>query len=189
VKIFDVELVTARIKLRRISQEDLADMYEFTSIKSVTEFLEWDAHNSIVPTKEFISKTLNEYITKETTFTWGIEYLEHSKLIGTIRIYDYIPKYGRAEVSYIINPAYQGKGIMTEVLREIYYHCFNNLRMVRLQAKCSTKNLGSIKLLQKSGMVEEGCLRNYYSAHGIIHDSYVFAITSDNYFSLNGINK
>ena len=189
MKIFDVELVTARIKLRRISQIDLTDMYEFTSIQSVTEFLEWDAHESIVPTKEFISKTMNDYATKETTFTWGVEYLEDSKLIGTIRIYDYVPKYGRAEVSYIINPAYQGKGIMTEALRQIYYHCFNNLSMVRLQAKCSTRNLGSIKLLQKTGMLKEGCLRKYYIAHGMRHDSFIFAITSDDYFSPNDINQ
>ena len=183
MNVFDVELVSGRIKLRRIRVDDLSDLYEFTSRKSITEYLEWSAHINPSETRNFIDRILRDYEINTSSFLWGIEYLENSKLVGTCRIYDYSASYGRAEISYVINPDYQGKGLMYEALRKIYEFCFNQLRLVRIQAKCSTKNIGSIRLLEKSGMKKEGCLRKLYKAHGELHDSFIFSIITDEYIS------
>ncbi len=188
MNIFDIELNTPRIKLRRICYDDLTDMFEFTSNPSVTKYLEWESHNDIVQTQEFIKKTVDAYTSMESSFSWGIEYISNSKFIGVIRIYDYISNYGRAEISYIINPDYQGQGIMTEAVLKIFSYCFNKLNLVRIQAKCSTLNENSIKLLQKTGMTREGCLRKYFKLRGVYQDSYLYAIISDDFVHrLNGI--
>lgn len=181
MNIFDKELFTQRIKLRRIGYDDQSAMFEYTSNQEVTKYLEWDSHINIAQTREFISRTMNDYNTKEYSFTWGIEYVDIPKLIGVIRIYDYIPVYGRAEISYIMNPDFQGRGIMSEAILKILSYCFNELKLVRIQAKCSTSNSGSVKLLQKIGMTREGCLRKFLKLGNIYHDSYIYAITSDDY--------
>lgn len=185
MNIFDKELFTKRTQLRRIDYDDLTDMFEYTSNPAVTRYLEWDPHSNIAQTREFIKKTINDYNTSEYSFTWGIEYIDNAKFIGVLRIYDYVPGYGKAEISYIINPDFQGRGIMSEAILKIFSYCFVELKLVRIQAKCSTSNSGSVKLLERIGMTREGCLRKFLKLGNIYHDSYIYAITSDDYFKKN----
>lgn len=179
--IFDQNLKTERLLLRRLLISDVEDMFEYTSDARVTKYLEWSHHIEIDQARYFITKILKEYDNEKHAFLWAIELVSDAKMIGVIRIYDYSPQNKRAEISYILNPAYQGKGYIGEAIGIFLNYCFNNLDITRIQAKCSTDNIASEKVMQKVGMHHEGIMRKYFYIDGLIKDALLYAVTDESY--------
>ena len=176
IKIFDKELISERLILRRIKLSDLDDIYEYTSNPLTTKFLFWKTHESKKLTLKFINDTLNEYDKSNSRYTWGITINESEKLIGVISIFfiSYLSK--RVEISYILNPNYQGKGYMKEALISVQDFIFNEVNFVRIQAKCTEDNSASKKVMRSIGMVLEGKLRNYWFLKNEYKDVEFYAI-------------
>ena len=179
--IFDYNLRTQRLILRRLKITDDKNMYEYTSDKRVTRYLEWQHHTKISQTISFIENVIEEYDTIENAYLWAIELISESKLIGVVRIYDYSPQNKRAEISYIMNPAYQGNGYIGEAIDSIFDYCFNTLKINRIQAKCFSNNTASEKVMKKTGMLHEGIMRKYVYIDGQYEDALLYAITEESY--------
>lgn len=185
--IFDHEIETSRLLLRRLKISDVNDMYEYTSNPIVCKYLDWDPHTSIVQTKKFLDQEINKYDVAIKENIWGIEFKTDCKLIGVVRVYDYSVKDKRIEVSAILNPAYQGKGIMMEAFRAIMDFCFNTLNLNRIQVRYVPSNIASEKLCKNLGMSYEGLMKKYYSIKGIFEDAVLYAVTEETY--RNQINQ
>ena len=179
--IFDYNLKTQRLTLRRLKISDDKDMYEYTSDHRVTQYLEWQHHTKISQTRSFIENVIGEYDTAKNAYLWAIELISESKLIGVVRIYDYSPQNKRAEISYIMNPAYQGNGYIGEAIDSIFDYCFNTLKINRIQAKCFSNNTASEKVMKKTGMLHEGIMRKYVYIDGQYEDAVLYAITEESY--------
>lgn len=80
----------------------------------------------------------------------------------------------KAIIGYWLAKRYWGKGIMTEVLKEFSQYLFKEFHLDRIGANCFESNIGSAKVLEKSGYVLEGLLINHYKKHGILHNSKVY---------------
>ena len=180
IKIFDKELVSERLRLRRLNNSDKEDMYEYTSNPIVTEFLSWHPHTSIEQAEDFIKLTVKEYNHNVGRYTWGIELTGRCKLIGVISIFDisFISK--RVEMSYILNSNFQGMGFMNEALNCLIGFILEDREFNRVQARCSTANVSSRKLLEKTGMELEGKLKKYWFRKGQFHDVLIFAKIRNN---------
>ncbi len=59
---------------------------------------------------------------------WGIELIEENKLIGVVRLYHIDFQNKQAEISYIINQRYSGKGYAIMAVKHIISVCFDELR-------------------------------------------------------------
>ncbi len=175
ITIFDKKLESNRLYLRRIKASDVDDMYEYTSNPLVSEYLSWFPHSTKLETERFVQQTLKEYDLNVGRYTWGIELKEKNKLVGVISIFDisYISK--RVEVSYVLNPNFQGKGLMKEALVCLLDFIFNNLQFKRVQAKCTLFNLPSRKLLERLDMKLEGELKNYWFIKNKYYNVLIFS--------------
>jgi ribosomal-protein-alanine N-acetyltransferase len=169
--------ISDRLILRRIDLSDASDMYEYTSNPEVCKYLEWDAHTEKDQVVSFINLIMDEYETDNTKFLWGIELLNEKKLIGVLRIFDLSIKNHRGEVSYILNPNYQGKGYMVESLKAFFSYCFRKTDIIRIQAKCVSDHKASEKVMINSGMSYEGLLKNYFILEDKSVDAVLYAIT------------
>lgn len=158
----DKELKSERLLYRKLTLLDIDDMFEYTSNENCTYYLSWEAHTIKDQVATFIKNTLEEYKMSTTRFTWGIELIDENKLIGAISIFDISYFNKRVEISYILNPKYQGKGYMTEALNTIIRFIFNELDFIRVQARCSEDNLPSEKVMKKINMKYEGKLIKYW---------------------------
>jgi RimJ/RimL family protein N-acetyltransferase len=78
---------------------------------------------------------------------------------------------------FIGNVGYRGKGLGSEVLKLIQYHCFLRLNLNRVSTVVFTDNIPSIKSNEKAGMVEEGVLRQSIYHKGEFRDVISFAMT------------
>ncbi|MCY3412446.1 MAG: GNAT family N-acetyltransferase [Candidatus Heimdallarchaeota archaeon] len=112
-------------------------------------------------------------------FLVGIEF--NSKLIGTISILDWDRNHRTCEIGYQLHPDYWSKGIMTEALRAILPFIFYDMGINRLEASCNTGNIGSQKVLEKTGFVREGIMRQKYYFDHQYKDEIMYSLLAEDY--------
>lgn len=166
---------TERLLLRKITFEDAADIYEYTSDKNVSKYVTWDRHASLMDTKGFIHYVNQQYAFKRLA-PWGIELKENGKLIGTIDFVSWKPNHHTAEIGYAISRQYWGMGITTEAAKALIAFGFTKMELVRIQARCMVENIGSQRVMEKTGMSFEGIIRKGLYAKGKHHDLKLYSI-------------
>lgn len=171
-------LETERTKIRKITIEDLDDMYDYCSDEAVSEHAIWYSHKSLDDTKGFIEFVLKAYNKCEVT-PWGIEDKNTNRLIGTCGFVYWNIIHSRAELGYALSRDYWNKGIMSEVVRGIIDFGFKEMDLVRIEARCHPKNIGSARVMEKSGMTFEGILRKQLFAKGQHQDVKMYSIVKD----------
>lgn len=146
----DVRLQTDRLSLRPLRLGDAADMFEYTSASEVSRFLNWRPHRVIGETRSWIASKLARQ--EEDDLLLGIELRESCKLIGTVRAYRFDALSGSCEISYALNPLYQGLGYMGEALRGLADLCFEKTGVSRIVACVDGENDASAHVARRLGM-------------------------------------
>jgi RimJ/RimL family protein N-acetyltransferase len=82
----------------------------------------------------------------------------------------------RAEVGYMLDPAFHGQGYGLESLRAICQFAFRQCAIRRLTATVTVGNIPSKKVLEKAGFQCEGALRENYYLGGIWQDDWIFGL-------------
>ncbi|KAB8135752.1 GNAT family N-acetyltransferase [Gracilibacillus oryzae] len=168
-------LETDRLILRKVTLEDVEDMFYYASNDDVSKYVTWDTHKTIADAKGFVEFILQRYENKQVA-PWGIEYKDNGKFIGTVDFVWWEPLQRTAEIGYVISKDYWGQGITTEAAREIIQFGFENMDLVRIQARCLTENIGSGRVMEKAGMTFEGVLRKALVMKGEHHDIKMYSI-------------
>lgn len=65
---------------------------------------------------------------------------------------------------------------MTEAAQKIVAFGFENMNLVRIQARCFVENLGSERVMQKAGMSFEGIIRKGMFVKGKHQDLKLYSI-------------
>lgn len=173
-------LETQRLVLRKITLEDAKDMYTYASNPEVSKYVTWDTHRTIEDTKEFIRFVMKQYENKGIS-PWGIEYKENGKLIGTIDYVGWQTKHNSAEIGYVLSQEYWGQGITTEAARELIHFGFTHMDLIRIQARCFIKNIGSSRVMEKAGMSYEGVMRKGMKVRGNHEDLKIYSILKEDF--------
>jgi [ribosomal protein S5]-alanine N-acetyltransferase len=182
---FNINLRTKRLNLRRVKESDDRDMFEYTSNPDVSRFLSWDPHIQITQTQEYIARLIEDY-NLNNCYAWAIELSEIGKFIGIVRIFDVSFANKRGELSYILNPVFQGKGLIVEAIKVVIEFCFIEVDLNRIQARCTPDNYSSERVIQKVGMAYEGTLREFWVNKGVFADAKIFALTATDYKNMTG---
>jgi RimJ/RimL family protein N-acetyltransferase len=168
-------LESKRLIMRKVTMNDAEDMFAYASNNEVSRYVTWEAHRSLSDTKDFIRFILQNYEDKKIA-PWGIEHKESGKLIGTIDFVSWQVDHHRAEIGYVLAPEYWGSGLMTEAAQKIIAFGFENMNLVRIQARCFVENLGSERVMQKAGMSFEGIIRKGMFVKGKHQDLKLYSI-------------
>ena len=101
-------------------------------------------------------------------------------LIGSIGFRNFeLGKSHSAEISYWLAKPYWNQGIMTEVVKKVCEFGFENFGLIRITAYIFDFNIGSARVLEKSGFQQEGCLRKYSKKDGNFLNCYLYSILLD----------
>lgn len=171
---------TERIILRKITMDDLEDMFEYGSDEEVSKYVTWDRHKTTNDTKEFIEFVLGRYENGELA-PWGIELKENGKIIGTVDFVSWLPHHNNAEIGYVLSKPYWGKGITTEAANELIRFGFEKMDLVRIQARCFMENRGSERVMEKLGMTYEGVIRKGMFTKGEHRDLKLYSLLKEEF--------
>ncbi len=170
-----ITLHTPRIVLRKLQLRDSHDVFEYAHDPEVTRYLTWDTHRTEQDSLAFIRFVLDKYDRKQPA-DWGLELRETGKIIGTCGIVTIEESACRGEIGYAMSREYWGRGLMTEVVKKVIAFGFRTLNLNRLEAICDTPNIGSSRVMEKSGMTFEGVLRQHDRIKGTFRDIKMYSI-------------
>jgi ribosomal-protein-alanine N-acetyltransferase len=152
------ELTSDRLFLRAIKKEDAVALYENFSNAEVMEYYNDYPFASIEQVDNLI-KIYNGHFAESIAIRWVIVLKEKNKVLGTVGIFPAQSNPFSSEIGYELNRNEWGKGLMSEAIGLVKDFGFNNLDLVRIQARTKPENIGSWKVLEKSGFQREGLLR------------------------------
>ncbi len=152
------ELTTPRLTLRRMLPTDASDMYEYACRQDVTQYVTWYPHPDRNYTQEYLQYIAGRY-SAGMFYDWAIVYEPECKMVGTCGFTSFNFISNSAEVGYVLNPDFWGKGIMQEALARVLEFGFEKLELHRIEARFIEGNLRSRHVMEKAGMRFEGILR------------------------------
>lgn len=157
-KICEEGLESERLYYRKLCLDDAQDMFEYASKEETCHFLKWGPYVDISQVEKFIGEKINNYQNPEDIL-FGIELKEAKKLIGVIRIYNITEK--SADISYILNPLFTGRGYMKESVTNMIRLCFQKLQLIVVQAYFVEDNTRSERVMINSGMQKDESYEAY----------------------------
>lgn len=102
------------------------------------------------------------------------------KIIGNIGLTNIIRgAFWSCHLGYQIEEQEQGKGLMTEALREIVRYAFEDLQLHRIEANVMPRNIASIRVVKKVGFENEGLAKKYLKINKIWEDHYRFVLLNE----------
>lgn len=171
------QLTTDRLTLRLIKLSDLESIHQLHSLPETDQYNTLGIPKNIEETKSIIKPWIRDnHQTRIINYTFAIEIKETGNFIGLFGLKLGIKKYSRAEVWYKIHSDYWNKGYATESLRAVIKFGFDKLNLHRIEAGCAVDNIGSIHVLEKSGMLREGRLRQVLPLKSGWSDNFEYSI-------------
>ena len=173
-------LETDRLRLRKLTMHDAQDIFDYSSDPQVAKHVLWEAHRSIGESRAYLRYMLRKYRACEAA-SWGIEWKETGRIIGTIGFMWIQSDNAAAEVGYSLSRAFWNRGVMTEALRAVIDYGFSTLRLNRIEAIHELDNPASGAVMRKCGMQREGTLREKLFNKGKYVDVDLYAILRRNH--------
>ena len=154
-----IVLETERLILRPFREEDAQEMFDnWASNPNVTKYVTWPPHTSVEATKSLLREWGMGYFLPDF-YQWAIELKELGQVIGNIAVVNIDEKIDACEIGYCLGEAWWNKGIATEAFKRVIDFLFAEVQANRISARHDTDNPASGKVMQKSGLVYEGTLR------------------------------
>lgn len=152
-----IEIIHSKVILKEMNEKDWRDVHKYASLPIVCQYQPWGP-NTEEETQDFVKQVLLDATEEERSrYVFSVIEQENGKMIGAGEMN--IRDFRVGEIAYIIHPDYWGKGIATEVAKLLLQFGFETLNLHRIYATCDPRNIGSSKVLQKIGLIQEGRIR------------------------------
>lgn len=84
----------------------------------------------------------------------------------------------RAEIGYLVLPKYSGLGYTTEACKALNTFIFEQVKVRKIVAHCTTINTGSWKVMEKIGLLREGELKMDFCVEDNWYDGYCYGLVN-----------
>lgn len=149
------------IYLRPYLTEDFAALKEYRQDPENCRFIRPAESDQKI--KEFIQHNCEPWRLKEGRWNGLVICLSgDTQPIGDIafKIEDWENQ--RVELGYRVSGRCAGKGVATRAAGLIIEYLFNQLHFHKVVAKCDPRNIGSIRIMEKSGLTQEACFKQHF---------------------------
>lgn len=169
IRPFSPEDAVALLKL----QTDNRPFFERFSMERNDEFYTVESQLKRIQSYEEDCRT-------DQTYTFGI-FKNEGTLIGTINLFQVLRgSLQGAFIGYFLDEKHNGKGYTTEAVKLLVDYAFNELKLHRIEAGVMPHNIGSIRVLEKSGFHKEGIALKNVKINGKWEDHQLLAIINPN---------
>ncbi|PPR91289.1 hypothetical protein GOBAR_AA29392 [Gossypium barbadense] len=169
-----MEVDLSKITLRPFKLEDADDFLLFAGDDQVTNYLRWQTLSSKQEALDHIKDVCIPH-------PWRRSICNDNCSIGFISIFPFSGEEDRfkANIGFGVAVKYWGHGIATKAVKMAVPQFFADFPdVVRLEAFIDAQNLGSQRVVEKTGFQKEGMLRKYAYMKGKLRDMFIYSFLS-----------
>ena len=169
------DLKTERLLLRRMMKQHAPELFFLRSDDQVLEYIGKEPAKTLQEAEDFIAK-IDLAIDTNTSIMWGLFLKTNpSILIGTICYWNIQNANYRAEIGYVLHPQYWRQGFMKEAIQKVIEYGFNEMHLHSIEALVRADNSASAAVLESTGFVKEGYLKEEFFFRGKFMDTIIYS--------------
>jgi ribosomal-protein-alanine N-acetyltransferase len=182
----ELKLNGVRIVLRELEKEDWAAVHEVANRHEVYQYQPWGPSTS--EDTHIYLQTVLQTIEQQsrTEYTLAVEMRSTGNFIGYASLWLRNEQFRTGEIGYFLHPDYWGQGLGTETANLLIRSGFERFGLHRIYATSDPRNIRSKRVLEKTGMTYEGCLRHTMLLRDGWRDSDVYGILEHEWMEING---
>ena len=169
---------TERLILRGFMPEDFEAYSAYRLLPSIYRFLYRDPPSAEALRERFDASLGSHFSEDGGSLRWAVLRREDGALLGEISLKLTSKAALQAEIGYIFNPAYAGKGYATEAVRTVIDLGFSTFGLHRIFARLDAQNTASIGIVERLGLRREAHLIENDCFNGVWGDEYIYAVLS-----------
>ncbi len=149
-------LLTQRLHLRPIAMRDARPIFEgYAQDPQVTRFLTWRPHETLSQTESYVA----DCMAATSTRTYALVERSSERVVGAFAVRR--TNAHAFDVGYVLERPSWGRGLMTEALAEVARWALSQDGIWRFWSVCDVENVGSVRVMEKAGLLREGVLRRW----------------------------
>jgi len=170
------ELITERLRLRRLVPADCPAMFAYRSDPSVVAYQTWEPRD-LTEIERFVADQMKLHPdTPDSWFQLAITSLQTNELVGDCGLHFPADEEQQAEIGITIAPAWQRHGFAAETVSAGFGYLFDTLDKHRVYASVDPRNTPSVALLERLGMRREAHFRESFLVRGEWTDDLIYAL-------------
>jgi [ribosomal protein S5]-alanine N-acetyltransferase len=177
----NIQIDTKRLFLRNYNEGDLKNVFEIQSDPQVWKYSSKVAVSKMDDAKTLLNSVLKNYAENKCDFQ-ALFLKDTGEYIGEAGILSYNKQNNRAVVGYNLLPRFWGNGYATEITKALVKHLFETKKVERIEALAAEGNEASKRVLEKSGFIQEGLLRNFAYIRNKYVNVYYYGIIRADFF-------
>lgn len=170
-----VPLNTGRLYLRPLQLSDAEAMHGIYADPETMRYWSSEPVSQVEDSRKLVQQDLDAAAEGTMTF-WAVTERGSDAALGKCALLHYSPANRRAEIGYVLNRGYWGRGLMTEAMRAVIQYAFDEVGLHRLEADTDPANAASLRLLEKLGFRQEGLFRERWRVYGEWQDSVMLGL-------------
>ena len=171
-------LQTRRLMLRPFHPSDAGDVQRLAGEKAIADTTRTIPHPYPDGTALQWITSLAEGFAAGELASFAITLPDSGALIGAISLMNAAPQLKMMEIGYWIGTGYWNRGYCSEAGAAILDYGFSTLKLNRIHGHCLKRNPASGRVMEKIGMVREGCLRQHMRKWEVLKDIVLYGILS-----------
>lgn len=137
---------TNRLLVRNLAKDDLEDFYEMQSNPNVMRFIKQAL--TLEQSLEELDRFIRYYDRRDKLFRiWAVIEMTTNHFVGICGVY--LNEKGEHEIAYRLLEKYWGKGMGSEIAKDLIHYCFAILQYHEIVAYVNKNNIGSIKIAKQ----------------------------------------
>jgi ribosomal-protein-alanine N-acetyltransferase len=167
-------LETPQLILREFALDDWQAVHAYASDPEVTRYMSWGPNNEAASQSFIRTVVAKQREEPRNDYDLAITLKDDGRLIGGCGIYR--RRYKEGEMGYCLHRDYWNRGYVTEAAAALLEFAFAQEDFHRIYATCDPCNIGSARVMEKSGMRREGYFKEHLFKAGEWRDSLLYAI-------------
>jgi len=171
-------LATERLLLRRLQPADYEAYAAYHTREDVYRFLYCEPPAGDLLWQQFEEAVASRVTRDGDTFHFGVERNDDGALLGEILLKLVSQEALQAEIGYVLNPPFFGRGYATEAVEAVVDLGFTRLGFHRIFARLDPRNVGSRAVMERLGFRLEAHLIENDRFEGVWGDEFIYALLS-----------
>lgn len=171
----DLQLETPRLVLREFREDDWRALHASHSREDVVRYLTIEPMDEDAAREYVQGIMVSARELPRTVWDLAITVKGDDTMVGRVGMKrDADPR--SAMVWFALDPTHHGNGYVTEAVRGLLAHAFDEVKLHRVWGDCDPRNPASARVMERAGMRREGHLVQNVWIKGEWCDSLLFAI-------------